>query len=371
MREIDKKIKLNYLAFANNSGYSYAAMNNIKALYQSNKYDIRLNIFGDRPNKNVVSDEEYEFLMSLTKKKDFDDNIIIYHCIPTMQKRVKKEGRRNIGVAVFETYSPPENWFSILNENDAIIVPSKFNYNIFSHGPIKKPIYYVPHSINTTLYNKDIKPLNKYNKFTFLFMGTWKERKGYPQLIEAWFSEFREKDNVQLIIKTDKPKQAESYVKRIKKEMGIINKGNAPILFESKVYDEKMLPRFMKNVDCYVSNTLGEGFGICGLQSMALKIPVIITNYSGCQDYAKENNCTLIPVSGFILHKNMDGIPQFRNKKWAFVEVKRIRESMRYVLNNNDIIKRKAENAYNYVMENFNYKVVENNFSEMIKEIYE
>ena len=201
-------------------------------------------------------------------------------------------------------------------------------------------------------------------------MGTWKERKGYPQLIEAWLSEFREKDNVQLLIKTDKPKQAESYIKRIKKEMGI-NKGNAPILFESKVYDEKMLPRFMISVNCYVSSTLGEGFGICGLQAMSLKIPVVITDYSGCQDYANKNTATLIEPSGYILHKNMDGIPQFRNKKWAFVEVKRIRESMRYVLNNNDIIKRKAENAYNYVMENFNYKVVENNFSEMIKDIYD
>ena len=108
----------------------------------------------------------------------------------------------------------------------------------------------------------------------------------------------------------------------------------------------------------------------CGLQIMALKIPIIITNFSGCKDYSNNNTATLIEPSGFILHKNMDGIPQFRNKKWAFIEVKNIRKSMRYVLNNSEIIKKKTENAYNYVMENFNYKVVEKLFSKMIKEVY-
>ena len=104
MKEIDNKIKLNYLAFCNNSGYSEAARNNILALYKTNKYDIRLKIFGDRPTRNSISDEEYEFLMKLTKKEDTNDRILIYHCIPTMQKRIKKNGRKNIGVAVFETF---------------------------------------------------------------------------------------------------------------------------------------------------------------------------------------------------------------------------------------------------------------------------
>lgn len=308
--------------------------------------------------------------MRMTTKED-DNRILIFHCIPTMQKRINKNGRRNIAVGVFETFSPPEKWFSILNNNDAIIVPSKFNYKIFAHGPIKKPIYYVPHSINIALYNKNVVPLNKYDKFTFLFMGTWKIRKGYQQLIESWFSEFREKDNVQLLIKTDKPKQAESYIKKIKKEMGTNNnKGYAPILFETKVFNEKLLPRFIKSVNCLIAPHCGEGFCIPGLQCMALKIPVIITNFSGCKDYANNNTAVLIEPSGYILHKNMDGIPQFRNKKWAFIEIKNIRKSMRYVLNNSEIIKKKTENAYNYVMENFNYKVVEKLFSKMIKEIY-
>ncbi len=362
------KIKLDYICFINQSGFGFAAQNYISSLYQSNNYDIKINIFGNKPSNPAVSDEKYELFMKMVKKEDDPERIQIYHCIPTLQRREKRKNR-SIGFGVYETFQPIPKWIEILNKNDAIVVPSKFNYKIFAHAPIKKPLFHIPHSIDTNLYNIGIKPSNIYNKFTFLFMGTWKKRKGYDQLFEAWFSEFSDKDNVQLIIKTDKPKQAEVYAGNKKKQMGI-NKGIAPILFENKVFNEIMLPKFVKSAHCLISPSLGEGFGYPGLQSMALGVPVIITNFSGCQDYANEDTATLLEPNGFIFHKDMDGIPQFRSKKWAFVEVSSIRKSMRYVLNNPQKIKEKAKNAYSYVIEKFNYKVIEDLFTKMIREVY-
>ncbi len=365
---MDEKIKLNYACFLNQSGYSQAARDIIVSLHNSGNYDLKLTVFGGKPSRAVISDEKYELFMPMTRKDTGPDRILIYHCIPTMQKREKKV-KNSIGFATFETFQPPDKWIEILNKNDAIVVPSKFNYKIFAHAPIKKPLFHIPHSINTNLHNIGIKPLNIYNKFTFLFMGTWKKRKGYDQLLEAFYSEFSDKDNVQLIIKTDKPKQAEVYASNKKKQIGI-NKGIAPILFENKVFNEMMLPRFIKSAHCLISPHLGEGFGYPGLQSMALGVPVIITNFSGCQDYANEDTATLLEPNGFIFHKDMDGIPQFRSKKWAFVEVSSIRKSMRYVLNNPQKIREKAKNAYLYVIEKFNYKVIEDLFTKMIREIY-
>lgn len=363
-----EKIKLNYACFLNQSGYSQAARDIIISLHNSGNYDLKLHIFGGKPSRAAISDDKYELFMPMARKDNGVDRILVYHCIPTMQRREKKI-KNSIGFATYETFSPPEKWIEILNKNDAIVVPSKFNYNIFAHASIKKPLFYIPHSIDTNLYNINIKQLNIYDKFTFLFMGTWKKRKGYDQLFEAWFSEFNDKDNVQLIIKTDKPKKAEAYANNKRKQMGI-NKGFAPILFENKVFNEIMLPRFIKSADCLVSPTLGEGFGYPGLQSMALGIPVIITNFSGCQDYANEDTATLLEPSGYIFHKNMDGIPQFRSKKWAFIEVANIRKSMKYVLNNPHKVKEKAMNAYSYVVDRFNYKIIEELFTKMIREVY-
>lgn len=361
------KIKLNYICFLNQSGYSQSARDVLTAI-GNNDYDIRLRIFGESPSRSVISDSQYELFMQMKRKVKTPDMISIYHCIPTLQRREKKT-KINIGMAVFETFSPPDKWIDILNENDAIIVPSKFNYDIFAHTHIKKPIFYIPHSVNPNLYNMNVVKMNDYKLFTFLFLGTWKKRKGYEQLIEAWLSEFSNKDRVQLLIKTDKPKKAERYVDQAIKQMGI-NKGFAPIIFEDKVFDEEALPRFIKSVDCLVSPTLGEGFGYPGLQSMALGVPVIITNFSGCQDYANEETATLLEPSGFILHKDMDGIPQFCNKKWAFIEVRNIRKTMRYVVTNFLRVKRKSEIAYEYVMKRFTYSIVKNSFDQMIKDLY-
>ncbi len=362
------KIKLTYACFLNQSGYSHAAQNYIFALDKTGHFDIKIRIFGDKPTRPAVSDEKYEYFMKMIRKDDDPDRILIYHCIPTIQKRVKGY-KKSIGFATFETYQPPEEWMNILNRNDALIVPSQFNYKIFSHMKIEKPLYYIPHCIDMDIYHRKVLPRKEYDRYTFLFMGTWKERKGYKQLIEAWLKEFSEEDNVQLMIKTDKIPKAKEDIEKIKKQLGI-NKGFALILFENKVFDEKQLPKFIKSVDCFIAPTMGEGFNIPGLQCMALGIPVIITDFSGCQEYANQNNATMLEISGFTLHSNMDNIPQFKNKKWAFVEVKKIRKAMRYVYNNKEYAKLKANLAYSDVRYKFNYNKIGKSFIDMLRELY-
>jgi glycosyltransferase involved in cell wall biosynthesis len=353
----------------NQSGYSQAAQNYILALDRGGRFDIKLKIFGNKPSKPAISDTKYEYFMKMTRKEDDPERVLIYHCIPNIQKRIKKL-KKNIGFGTFETFDPPDQWIDILNQNDAIVAPSYFNFKIFAHKQLEKPIFYIPHTIDTDVYNVDVQPLVERSKFTFLFMGIWRERKGYKQLIEAWLKEFKREDNVQLIIKTDKPKKAGEYIAKAKKEMGI-NKGFAPILLENKIFDEIELPKFIKSVDCLISPTMGEGFGYPGLQCMALGIPVIITNFSGCKDYAKEDTANLIEPRGFTLRADMDAIPQFRSKKWAFIEVRDIQAKLRYVTRHSNTVKRKAINAYKYVRDRFNYKIVENEFYKMISSLYE
>ena len=124
------KTKITWACFLNQSGYSQAAQNYIFALNSTNQFDIKVRIFGDKPAKPAVSDENYEFFMKMVKKEDDSERILIYHCIPTIQRRIKRPAK-SIGIATYETYQPPETWIDILNNNDAILAPSKFNYNIY------------------------------------------------------------------------------------------------------------------------------------------------------------------------------------------------------------------------------------------------
>ena len=126
------KIKITYACFLNSSGYSQAAQNYILALDRTGQCDIKIRIFGEKPSKPAISDEKYEFFMKMVKKEEDPERILIYHCIPNIQRRIPKP-RRNIGFATFETFQPPEAWIEVLNKNDAIIAPSQSNYKIFSH----------------------------------------------------------------------------------------------------------------------------------------------------------------------------------------------------------------------------------------------
>ena len=125
-----------------------------------------------------------------------------------------------------------------------------------------------------------------------------------------------------------------------------------------------------KSVDCFVMATLGEGFGLPAMQCMALNVPVIITNFSGCQDYAKDENCTLLEPQGFMIHSNMDNIVQFNNRKWPRITIDSVRQALRHVFDNYELAMYKADKAYEYVHKNFNYDVVHEKFFNLMESVY-
>lgn len=357
--------QINYTCFANRSGYAQAAQDYIYALREQNKYEIKISLLHSSPEQLSLTPERYKEYLAMMRVPEQTDAIQILHCVPDTQKRTIR-GRKTVGFATFETYDPPQDWVNILNTNDIVICPSLFNVAIFAHAGVKKPIQYIPHCIDTNVFNPIVSgTYRKNDKFTFLYFGTWKKRKGWDILLDAWMREFDANDNVQLLIKTDRFTIANQAVETVKKEWQG-KKELAPILFEGRVLNDEELPRFLKSVDCLVAPTAGEGFGLPGLQCMALGVPVIITNFSGCTDYANESTATLIEPEKFVVYNDMDGIAQFKSKKWANVTVDRVRNAMRYVIENKEKVKQKTEIARAYVNERFSYPVVASKFSKLV-----
>ena len=198
-------------------------------------------------------------------------------------------------------------------------------------------------------------------------MGTWKKRKGWDKLLEAWMTEFKSTDNVQLLIKTDRYTQSTQAVQTTRNNLRLSEKDIAPILWETRVLNELELPRLFKSVDCLVIPTLGEGFCIPGLQSMAVGVPLIITDFSGCQDYATDKTATLLKPQGYLLYNEMDGIPQMKCKKWANITVKEIAKQMRFVYENYDAALAKAKVALPIVVENYSYSKTADKLTQVIE----
>lgn len=359
---------LDYVCFQNRSGYAQAAQDYIYALRASPNYNLHLTLLHSTLDTIGMTPDRYrEMMLMMDNPLDDEKFIQVFHCIPDMQWKANRDSGRSIGFATFETAEPPAAWVEMLNKNSAIICPSEFCVESFQNAGVKPPIFHIPHVFDDILFNPQVVPSKKFDRFTFLFFAAWKHRKGWRELFEAYFREFKRSDNVQILVKTDRLTNSQRQIGDIRKNLGLSEEDTAPVLYETKILTEIELPRLFKSVDCLICPTYGEGFGLPGLQCMAVGTPVVITDYSGCRDYATEETATLIKPSGLILYNDMDGIPQFRNKKWAHISVDVVRDAMRHVLNNTDIVKKKAERAQQLVKERFTYNRAVSVFDRMLE----
>lgn len=361
------KIPVEWVGFYNSTGYGQAASSNVFALESSGGFDVRIHGLHGEPSQESFSREDYLKLLSMSSKLENDRGVQILHCIPEMHRRARFHPHR-IAFIAFETFQPPQEWATIVNRCDAAICPSRFNKEQFERCGITRPIFVLPHVLNFDIWNDQVKPMTRSNRFTFAFIGTWRRRKGWEVLLEAWMNEFGPDESVRLVIKTDKTDQAISDVERTNRNLG--KKEIAPISFERKIFSDRQMASFLKSADCYISPTMGEGFGLPALQSMAIRVPVIITNFSGCQEYAKENNCTLLEPSGFMIRESIDPVPQFANKKWPRIRVSTVQTAMRKVYQEYKIAQEKADTAYEFVHNNFGQQTFAHKFSDMMENLY-
>lgn len=354
---------LEWNCFAQRSGYAQAAMDYIYAIREANRHKICVRLFHEKPEALSLSSNRYNQYIQMIGDPRDDSAIQVYHCIPEMQRRFPQR-RHNLGFATFETYDPPKHWIDILNKNTGIICPSKFNVQVFEKAGIKRPIFYLPHCIDTTKYY----PKERESKeFVFLFVGTWRERKGYPQLIEAWADTFSASDNVRLVIKTDRLTISQQYVKQFLEQTG--KKDIAPISWEGRVLNEDEMPDLFRSADCLVSPGLGEGFCIPALQSMACGVPVIITNYAGPTEFATDDTAILLQPNKSIILSRLDNIVQFNNRKWANITSKDVSKALRFAVENRSTIKEKSRNALQTVRERYTYNKVAKMVDDILEQI--
>lgn len=359
-------LNIQYICFTGCTGFATAAKNNIQALIQRG-HELCVTPLDLGFNKSINT-EDFNVYSELVSKKDHADFIKLYHCVPFMQRRFKTSGKK-IGYATFETFDPPREWKAYFDRYEIIITPSKFNYEIFKKQGYKD-VFYFPHIIDFTKFNSQVKPLplkNELSSFKFLWIGTWKKRKNYELLIRAFLEEFEKDEDICLVLKTNQSaiKNHESILRKIKAEISW-KKHFPQIEFDKAVISDGVIPNYIKSFDCFVSPTRGEGFGLPGLQSMALGVPVITTNFSGVLDYANEQTATLLEIDGFERVSCMDGVVQFKNKQWPVINIKELRKKMRFVYENYNFARKKSEYAIQYVQERFGYNQIEKLENELL-----
>ena len=316
------------------SGYGARSRDLIKAIIETDKYEVQLlsQRWGSTPFGFCKDNPEWTFLLDyklsapqLPKQPEIWAQV-------TIPSEFQPIGKYNIGfTAGIETTLCAGDWIEGMNRMDLNIVSSEHSKKVFLEsqfekrhqqtnaleGSVKleKPIEVLFEGANTDIYktieSNQIKSINLDSikeKFAYLFVGHWingdlgEDRKNVGLLIKAFLETFKNKTNKPaLILKTSQVGSSyidrEEILKKIKMIKKTVNSTNLPTIYllHGDFTDDEMNELYNHpKVKAMVNLTKGEGFGRPLLEFTLSKKPLITTGWSGQMDYLNPEFTNLI-----------------------------------------------------------------------------
>jgi glycosyltransferase involved in cell wall biosynthesis len=201
--------------------------------------------------------------------------------------------------------------------------------------PINK-IIYIPNGIDTSLFSADNIEAGLYrndfdliDKYIFLAVGYLTVQKDYPNMIAAFSKVIDKMPDAVLLIAGDGPLEGE--LQTLVKQNNLINQ----IIFLGMC---KNLPLLMSLADTFVMSSAWEGLPTVVLEAAASKLPIIVTDVGGSGEVVINGK------SGFVVPaKDPDALGR------AMIKIMQMSEDERAQM---------GLNGYNYVKENYDIKVV-------------
>ncbi|MBW7474375.1 glycosyltransferase [Paenibacillus oenotherae] len=239
--------------------------------------EMRVNLFRDRP-------EQKDAVQVVYGQGD------VFH---------KNDGRYKVGYTMLEVDGLPADWVNQANGMDEVWVPSAFNLATFRNSGVHRPIHVMPLGVDTNYYHPGIRGKRFSEKFTFLSVFEWGERKAPEMLLRTFAKVFGHRNDVLLvckIINNDPTIDVPSEIRKLR--LGAAA-SNVIVLHNDKIPSSWMSSLY-RSADCFVLPTRGEGWGMPVMEAMACGLPVITTNWSAQTDFINEGNSYPIHVKKLV-----------------------------------------------------------------------
>jgi len=236
-----------------------------------------------------------------------------------------------IGYTMLEVNGLPSEWVAACNRMDEVWTPSRWGAETFAAAGVTRPIHVMPLGYNPELFHPQVPAYRLDNRFTFLSVFEWGERKAPEMLLRAYCSAFRRSDDVILIVRTDNFDRAVSVSRQIA-DLGLPS-DSPPIVF---LYNQRItdLGSLYRSADCFVLVTRGEGWGLPILEAMACGLLVIATNWSAQTEFFHEGVGFPIRVRQLIPARAK--CPYYAGWSWAEPDFDHLVYLMRYVYEHQD-----------------------------------
>ena len=313
------------------SGYGARSRDLIKAIIETNKYDVKLlsQRWGNTPFGFCEDNPEWRFLINLTLiNNQLTQQPDIWAQV-TVPNEFQPVGKYNIGfTAGIESTLCAAEWIEGCNRMDLNIVSSEHSKKVFKESKyekrnkqtnalegmveLTKPMEVLFEGANTNIYKILDTPcsldINIKEDFAYLFVGHWmpgdlgEDRKNVGLLVKAFYETFKNKaKKPALILKTSQVGSSyidrEEILKKIKQIRKTVNSDNLPkiYLLHGEFTDEEMNEIYNHSkVKAMVNLTKGEGFGRPLLEFSLIKKPIITTGWSGHTDFLSQEFTNLI-----------------------------------------------------------------------------
>lgn len=270
----------------------------------------------------------------------------------TPQMFFKNTSKFRIGYTMVENTKIGENWVKLCNDMDAILVPSEYLVSVFKDCGVKKPIKAVKQGIDSKKFPIVKRP--KKDKYIFGTVGYMDDRKNWQDLIQAFCSEFDNNEPVELWIKNSNQyfNNTAFRDKRIK----LIN----------KMYSYDEISKLYPLIDCFVFPSHAEGSGLPPREAMSTGLPVIVTNWSGLTEIAKEEiSYPLTPIAIDVPDVRGAEQPGFM----ARIDVSELMYYMRYVYEHQSEAVEKGKKASEFIQKEYDWNVCAKDLIKKVKEL--
>jgi glycosyltransferase involved in cell wall biosynthesis len=357
-------------------GITYASREEAKGL-QRLGHTIML---GDTNYDSTFGDEFRTMYHPIDMK---DDEYIFYKATrPEFWSYFASKYKNFVGQSVMEGDRVPKLWVNGINSKGvrALVTPSEYCKRMFIDSGVTRPIFVVNHGIDGNIYyplNTDKQALRteKFSRFKdkFVFFGsgavfglTEKDRKGVDTLIKAFKEEFGTNKNVFLLLKIN-TQYAENYHAAANRKFDLYNwlyqiglRPDDNIVVINRDLTMAEMRELYSMVDCSVSASRSEGFGLMPFESLACATPIVVPHAGGFLEYAKDNTAALT-VKATEDELSEIRMPYFDNTefekarkinpstqmsdyqcKWFRIDIPDLRKQMRKAYENNDTLQKAA-----------------------------
>lgn len=274
-------------------------------------------------------------------------------------------GVRNVLFTMYEAHPLPAAFVPAIRRADAVIVPSRFCYDLFRPHLRGIPLATCPLGFDPKVFYPPEKPREWVGtsawrigdeRLRFLWSGSPSARKGWDRLTQSWSFVMGHEPWCELLFKTtdENAPGTEGMTYRVSHNVSLT----------TKTFTWQELGDMYRRAHVFVAPSHGEGWGLTPLEAMATGLPTIVTKFGGVLDFCTERTAI------FTTHEFDTVETPLGPARFAFAKLGGLARTMLETAQHYDRMVERGLRAAEYVHRRFVWNICAERFIEVIDRLW-